>query len=60
MIYMIMEKTHMTWHEVMWKRSWANIQMMLGDAPKMVRSTGEKEISGKGLAARFKSKKRNG
>lgn len=44
----------------MWRQSWINIQLMLADAPKHIRVNKEKTISGKGLAARFKSKKRNG
>lgn len=61
MIYMIMEKTNMSWHEVMWKRSWVNILMMFADAPKTVRKkTGAVTISGKEMAARHKAKKANG
>lgn len=50
----------MSWDELMWRQSWINIQMMLADAPKLIRGNQEKKISGKGLAARYKSKKRNG
>lgn len=57
---MVMKETGMSWNELMWRRSWINIQMMLADAPKLIRGKKEQKISGKGLAARFKSKKRNG
>jgi len=61
MVYLIMKETHMSWNEIMWRRSWITVQWMLDDAPKVIRTkvNGEKTISGKGLAARFKSKKRN-
>lgn len=57
-----MKETHMSWNEIMWRRSWLSIQWMLDDSPKVIRTnpTGEKTISGKGLAARFKAKKANG
>lgn len=61
MVYLIMKETGMSWGEIMWKRSWITIQWMLDDAPKVIRTAknGEKNISGKGLAARFKAKKPN-
>ncbi|WP_115171341.1 hypothetical protein [Sphingobacterium spiritivorum] len=59
MIYMIMKETGMSWNDIMWKISWSSIQLMLADAPRVVKgnANGEKTISGKGLAAKFKSKK---
>ena len=62
MIYMIMEKTNMSWHEVLWKRSWINVLMMFADAPKSVykKKTGAITVSGKEMAAKYKSKKING
>lgn len=51
----------MSWYEVMWKRSWINIQMMLGDAPKMVKkSEVVTNTSGKEMAAAHAAKKQNG
>ncbi|MEZ2337692.1 hypothetical protein AB6735_18745 [Mucilaginibacter sp. RCC_168] len=32
--YSIIEKTGWTWHYMLWKVSWINIQMMLADAPR--------------------------
>jgi len=54
-----MKETNMSYNDVMWRRSWISLQWMLADAPKVVKvnPNGEKKISGKGLAARFKSKK---
>lgn len=55
-----MKETNMSWYDIMWRLSWVTIQVMLADAPKVVKTNpnGEKTISGKGLAARFKSKKK--
>lgn len=62
MIHTIMEKLNMTWHEVMWKRSWINIQMMLADSSKLVKKYpgGIPTLSGKEMAARHRAKKGNG
>ncbi|WP_124559410.1 hypothetical protein [Pedobacter sp. KBW01] len=58
MIYMIMEKTGMSWYELMWRRSWVNVLMMFADAPKTIRKKpGTVTISGKEMAARHKAKK---
>ncbi|MES2651266.1 MAG: hypothetical protein V4663_05970 [Bacteroidota bacterium] len=61
MIYMIMEKLGMSWYEIMWKRSWINIEMMLADAPRMAKKNKEDTVptlTGKQLAARRKSRNR--
>lgn len=61
MIYMIREKLHMSHYELMWKRSWINIEMMLADQPRVV-SIKKKPtvVSGKFLAERKKARKQNG
>lgn len=46
---MIMEKTGMTWNEIIYKRSWANIRRCLADSPRLVRgkqNSGNKKIKG--------------
>ena len=35
MIGMIMKELHMSWDEILYKRSWINIKMMLADAPRL-------------------------
>lgn len=35
MIGQIMKELHMDWDEILYKRSWINIKMMLADAPRL-------------------------
>lgn len=35
MIYMVAEKTGWSWDEILYKRSWINVRMMLADAPRL-------------------------
>lgn len=57
---MVMEKLHMSWYEVMWKRSWINIQMMLADSPRQIKSSEiVKTFSGKEMAAQHAAKQKN-
>lgn len=46
----------MTWHEVMWKRSWINIEMQLKDQARMVkRDSVVVKLTGAQAAARKKA-----
>lgn len=53
---MIMKETGMSWDEVLYKRSWINIRMLLADAPRLEgnsKSSSNKKItpiSGEDLA----------
>ena len=53
---MIMKETGMSWDEVLYKRSWINIRMLLADAPRLggnSKSSSNKKItpiSGEDLA----------
>lgn len=61
MIYMIREKLHMSHREIMWKRSWINIEMMLADSPRLAKVKKEPTtVSGKFLAAKRKAKTQDG
>lgn len=58
MIYMIREKLNMSHHEIMWKRSWINIEMMLADQPRVVNIKKKPiNVTGKFLAERRKARK---
>lgn len=35
MIGQVMKELHMDWDEILYKRSWINIKMMLADAPRL-------------------------
>ncbi|WP_313234231.1 hypothetical protein [Sphingobacterium multivorum] len=34
-----MEKTNLTWDEILYRRSWSNIRRGLADSPRLVRSS---------------------
>lgn len=60
MIYMVMEKLHMSWHEIMWKRSWINIVLMIADSPKTVKKeTVVQKATGREMAERHAQKHKN-
>lgn len=52
---MLREKLHMSHYEIMWQRSWINIEMMLADQPRMAKR-GEVQTSGKKAAQIWKNR----
>jgi hypothetical protein len=56
MLHTIIKELNMTWDEVMWQRSWINIQMMLADSARMTKAPIVKKLSGKELATMHKLK----
>ena len=43
------KETGCSWDEILYKRSWINIRMMLADAPRVQRSNGKKKQKLKGF-----------
>lgn len=57
---MVMKETGMSWRQIMWQRSWLNIQMMVADAPGLKKQNNTtKKVAGKDLAL-FIQAKQNG
>jgi hypothetical protein len=58
MAYQIMKETGLSWHEIHWKVSHANLMLMMADRPNFKK--GEEVAvpdSGSNLARRFKQRK---
>lgn len=51
-----MKDLGMTWKEIMWERSWINIEMILADSARMVKGSEIKKGNTDDLAARIKEK----
>jgi len=50
MLVHIMEKTGLTWNQVMYELSWVTVKMMLADSPKSVKKSElNRKMSGKQL-----------
>ena len=54
-IYQLRKELHMSHYELMWQRSWINIEMMLADQPRMVKK-GETLTTGKEAANRWRNR----
>lgn len=51
-----MKELNLTWNEIMWERSWINIEMMLADSAKMVKKNSIQKGNVDELAQRIKAK----
>lgn len=40
-IHTLMKELNLTWDEIMWERSWINIEMMLADSARMIKAKDE-------------------
>jgi hypothetical protein len=55
-VHTLMKELNLTWDEIMWRRSWINIEMMLADSARMVKGKEVKQIDDAGLRAMFGNK----
>jgi hypothetical protein len=53
---MVIEKTGWSYHYVLWGISWQTVKMMIADAPKMVRKSKKKKLTGKEAIARRRAR----
>jgi hypothetical protein len=52
-MHTLMKELNMTWDEIMWERSWLNIEMMLGDSARMAKGKQVKQVNDDELRAIF-------
>lgn len=48
-IFNLIKETSLTYHDILWKVSWINIQMMLDDAPRFKSGSSSGDKIGKDL-----------
>lgn len=52
-VHTLMKELHLSWDEIMWERSWVNIEMMLGDSARMVKGREIKKVTDAELKTMF-------